>query len=60
MTPLCHFSVPLSRTTHVWYVDHNSLWLDARIVGSTILRLVSREGVSNQGHATMPLFRGSK
>jgi len=44
----------------VWYVDHNSLWLDARIVGSTILRLVSREGVSNQGHATMPLFRGSK
>ncbi len=42
----------------VWYVDHNSLWLDARIVGSTILRLVSREGVSNQGHATMPVFRG--
>jgi len=44
----------------VWYVDHRGLWLDCRILGMTILRLLLRTGVSSEGHATMPEFLGSK
>lgn len=43
----------------VWYVDHRSLWLDLKIMGMTILKLMTREGVSAEGHVTMPEFRGS-
>lgn len=42
----------------VWYVDHWSLWLDARILALTALRVLARAGVSAEGHATMPNFRG--
>lgn len=43
----------------VWYVDHQSLALDARIVWLTILRLLARSGINNAGSATMPAFTGS-
>jgi lipopolysaccharide/colanic/teichoic acid biosynthesis glycosyltransferase len=43
----------------VWYVDHRSLWLDARIVIMTFLVVFNRRGVSAEGHATMPEFSGS-
>jgi lipopolysaccharide/colanic/teichoic acid biosynthesis glycosyltransferase len=43
----------------VWYVDHQSLWLDARILWLTVLQVLRREGISQQGHATMPEFMGS-
>ena len=43
----------------VWYVDHWSLWLDIRILWSTLLQVMRREGISAEGHATMPEFRGS-
>jgi lipopolysaccharide/colanic/teichoic acid biosynthesis glycosyltransferase len=43
----------------VWYVDHQSLWLDLRILATTLIRVAQREGTSQQGHATMPRFRGS-
>ncbi len=43
----------------VWYVDHQSLWLDAKILCLTVLRLVRRDGISQKGHATMPEFMGS-
>jgi sugar transferase EpsL len=43
----------------VWYVDHGSLGLDARIIFSTILKVLRGEGISQTGHATMPEFRGS-
>ena len=42
----------------VWYVDHWSLWLDLRILVRTALRVLRREGVSADGHATMPKFKG--
>jgi lipopolysaccharide/colanic/teichoic acid biosynthesis glycosyltransferase len=42
----------------VWYVDNWSLRLDLRILGLTLLRVVRREGISQEGHATMPEFRG--
>ena len=43
----------------VWYVDHWSLSLDLRILLLTVVRVLSRSGVSQQGHVTMPEFMGS-
>ncbi|MBY0277517.1 sugar transferase, partial [Candidatus Binatia bacterium] len=43
----------------VWYVEHRSLALDARIVLRTIAAVLGRRGVSADGHATMPEFLGS-
>lgn len=43
----------------VWYVDNRSLWLDMRILLVTIVRVLKREGISSDGHATMPEFTGS-
>jgi len=42
-----------------WYVDHQSMGLDLKILWGTVFRVLQREGVSAQGHATMPEFRGS-
>jgi len=44
----------------VWYVDHQSFWLDLRILLLTVKKVFIREGISAQGDATMPVFRGSK
>jgi sugar transferase EpsL len=43
----------------VWYVDHKSLRLDLRILRDTVARVVRREGISAEGHATRPEFPGS-
>lgn len=43
----------------VRYVDTWSLWLDATILFRTVGAVLSREGVSAEGHATMPSFEGS-
>jgi lipopolysaccharide/colanic/teichoic acid biosynthesis glycosyltransferase len=40
----------------VWYVDHWSLALDLRILLLTVVKVVRREGISAEGHATMPRF----
>ena len=40
----------------VWYVDHRSLALDLRILGMTVATVLSRQGVSADGHATMEPF----
>jgi sugar transferase EpsL len=42
-----------------WYVDHRSFWLDLRIIGLTLIRVLSRHGISQEGMATMEKFRGS-
>jgi sugar transferase EpsL len=44
----------------VAYVDNWSLWLDARILALSIWRVLRREGVSAEGHATMPRFEGPR
>jgi sugar transferase EpsL len=44
----------------VWYVDHQSFWLDIKILGLTVLKVVRSEGVSQVGHATMEKFTGSR
>jgi sugar transferase EpsL len=43
----------------VWYVDHRSLWLDVRILLRTLWVMVTRQGVSLDGHATTVPFQGS-
>jgi lipopolysaccharide/colanic/teichoic acid biosynthesis glycosyltransferase len=42
----------------VWYVDHWTLWLDLRILARTVLKVLQRDGVSADGHPTMPVFAG--
>jgi sugar transferase EpsL len=44
----------------VWYVDHASLWLDLKIIALTFWKAIKRDGISPSGHATMPVFMGSK
>lgn len=43
----------------VWYVDNHSLWLDLKILLLTVAKVFKREGVSQDGHATMERFQGS-
>ena len=43
----------------VWYVDNHSLLLDVKIIALTILKVFRREGITHDGHATMPPFTGS-
>lgn len=42
----------------LWYVDHWSLWLDLRILATTLWKVLTREGISRPGHATAPEFMG--
>ena len=44
----------------VWYVDHQSLWLDLKIIALTAWKILKCEGISQPGHATMEEFRGSR
>lgn len=42
----------------VWYVDHCSFTLDLKIVFMTIKKILVREGISQDGQATMEAFNG--
>jgi sugar transferase EpsL len=42
----------------IWYVDHASFWLDARIIAMTLWKTMKREGVSQRGRATADEFKG--
>lgn len=44
----------------VWYVENWSFALDLRILGKTVETVLRRRGVSAEGHATMPEFRGER
>ncbi|MCB1549549.1 MAG: sugar transferase [Hyphomicrobiaceae bacterium] len=43
----------------VWYVDNRSLLLDLRILALTGWAVLSRKGISAEGHATAPRFSGT-
>ncbi len=43
----------------VWYIDHQSGWLDLKILALTVLKVVRRDGVNAQGSATVEKFSGS-
>lgn len=40
----------------VWYVEHRNLWLDIKILFLTLHKVIKREGISSEGHVTMPKF----
>ncbi|MCC6751765.1 MAG: sugar transferase [Deltaproteobacteria bacterium] len=42
----------------LWYVDHWSLGLDLKILALTVWKVLRGDGVSQEGHATMPEFQG--
>ena len=42
----------------VWYVDNWSLLLDFRILFKTVLVVIKREGISADGHVSMPRYEG--
>lgn len=44
----------------VWYVDHQSLWLDLKILALTVVKVLRREGVNKSGHATTTEFMGTE
>lgn len=44
----------------VWYVDHQSFWLDLKIILMTILKVFKSEGISSDTSITMEKFKGSK
>lgn len=43
----------------VWYVEHQSFFLDMKILWMTFLKVIKRSGVSQEGHVTMENFKGS-
>jgi undecaprenyl phosphate N,N'-diacetylbacillosamine 1-phosphate transferase len=44
----------------VWYVDHQSFWLDVKILFLTVFKVFKAEGISSGTTATMEKFRGNK
>lgn len=42
----------------VWYVDHIGFLLDLKIILMTLVKIIRREGISADGHPTMPVFMG--
>ncbi len=43
----------------VWYVDQMSLRLDIKILWMTVMKVFKREGISQDGQATMEKFKGN-
>ena len=43
----------------VWYVEHQSFWLDLRILWRTLWCVLDGEGITQQGHVTAERFRGA-
>ncbi len=44
----------------IWYVDHWSFWLDIRIIFLTLGKVISREGINQEGQSTVEYFKGEK
>ena len=43
----------------VWYVDNRSFWFDLKILCRTCVKVFNREGINQDGQATMEKFIGS-
>jgi len=44
----------------IWYVDHISFALDMKILWLTFKKVIVREGISQEGQATMEVFKGNE
>ena len=43
----------------VWYVENQSLLLDFKILGLTVIKVIRSEGINQSGNVTMETFKGS-
>ena len=43
----------------VWYVDHCTLWTDIKNIWITIMKVLKRADISQEGQATMEAFNGN-
>jgi sugar transferase EpsL len=43
----------------LWYVDNRSFWLDLKILWLTLVKVMKREGISQEGRVTADKFTGS-
>lgn len=43
-----------------WYVNNQSLCLDIKILLKTVKKVVIKDGISEEGEATMSKFMGNK
>ena len=43
-----------------WYVEHQSLWLDFKIMLKTIKKVIAKDDISAEGEATMSKFTGTR
>ena len=43
----------------LWYIEHWSLWLDLKILVSTVFKIVSKEGVDEDQNTTSTEFMGT-
>jgi len=44
----------------VWYVDNQSFLLDIKILAITVKQVLLRDGINEEGHATMTKFTGTE
>jgi sugar transferase EpsL len=44
----------------VWYVDNWNVWLDLRIILQSIWMMITRQGITQEGRATVDEFMGTK
>lgn len=44
----------------VWYVDNHNFWLDIKILFTTFKKVFLKENINQDGHATMPVFKGQR
>ena len=43
----------------VWYVEHYSFWLDVKILGLSVVKVLKKENISSPTSVTMEPFKGS-
>jgi undecaprenyl phosphate N,N'-diacetylbacillosamine 1-phosphate transferase len=43
----------------VWYVEHQSFWLDLKILLMTVIKVLKSEGISSSTSITMEKFKGN-
>lgn len=43
----------------VWYVDHCTLWTDIQVIWITVMKVLKRADISEEGQATMEPFTGN-
>jgi len=53
-------SWPRKFALDLWYVDHQSVWLDLKIMARTFWTVLRRDGINQPGRATGDPFRGEE